>query len=77
MLAICLTVGLVFAGQAQTQEKDAQTRPWAVIAKRHVTAAKVYATADPDHPFAPLEEPVLHRAQDLHGSSKRLDLLMG
>ncbi len=70
MLGICLTVGLVIAGQAQTQEKDVKTRPWAVIAKRHVMAAKVYATADPDHPFAPLKEPVLHRAQDVQGSSK-------
>ena len=70
MLGICLTVGLVFAGQAQTQEKDAQARPWAVIAKRHLMAAKVYATADPDHPFAPVKEPVLHRIQGVHGSSK-------
>ena len=70
MLGICLTVGLVIAGRAQTQEKDVKARPWAVIAKRHVMAAKVYATADPDHPFAPLKEPVLHRAQDVHGSSR-------
>ena len=70
MFGICLTVGLVIAGQAQTQEKDVKTLPWAVITKRHAMAAKVYATADPDHPFAPLKEPVLHRAQDVHGSSK-------
>jgi hypothetical protein len=70
MLGTCLTVALVIAGQAQTQEKDVKTRPWAVIAKRHAMAAKVYATADPDHPFAPLKEPVLHRAQDVHGSSR-------
>ena len=57
MLGICLTVGLVIAGQAQTPEKDAKTRPWAVIAKRHAMAAKVYARDDPDHPFAPLKEP--------------------
>jgi hypothetical protein len=47
MLGICLSVGLVIAGQAQTQEKDAKTRPWAVIARRQAMAAKVYATADP------------------------------
>jgi hypothetical protein len=41
MLGICLTVGLVIAGQAQTQEKDVETHPWAVIAKRHTMAAKV------------------------------------
>jgi hypothetical protein len=70
MLGICLTVGLVIAGQAQAQEKDVQSRPWAVIAKRHAMAAKVYATDDPDHPFAPLNDPVLHRAQDVHGSSR-------
>jgi hypothetical protein len=70
MLGICLTVGLVIAGQAQTQEKDVKTRPWAVIAKRHAMAAKVYPTADPDHPFAPLKEPVLHRTQEVTGSSK-------
>jgi hypothetical protein len=70
MLGIYLTVGLVIAGQAQTQEKDVKTRPWAVITKRHAMAAKVHATADPDHPFAPLKEPVLHRAQDVHGSSR-------
>ena len=70
MLGICLTVGLVIAGQAQAQEKDVQSRPWAVIAKRHAMAAKVYATDDPDHPFAPLNNPVLHRAQDVHGSSR-------
>ncbi len=70
MLGICLTVGLVIAGQAQTPEKDVKTRPWAVIAKRHAMAAKVYATADPDHPFAPLKEPVLHRMQEVTGSSK-------
>jgi hypothetical protein len=70
MLGICLTVGLVIAGQAQTQEKDVTTRPWAVIVKRHVKAAKVYAMADPAHPFAPLMEPVLHRTQEVQGSSK-------
>jgi hypothetical protein len=70
MLAICLTVGLLIAGAAQTQEKDVKTRPWAVIAKRHAMAAKVYATNDPDHPFAPLKEPVLHRTQEVTGSSK-------
>ncbi len=70
MLGICLTVGLVIFGQAQAQEKDVKTRPWAVIAKRHVMAAKVYAMADPAHPFAALKEPVLHRAQEVQGSSK-------
>jgi hypothetical protein len=70
MLGICLTVGLVIAGQAQAPEKNVKTRPWAVIAKRHAMAAKVYATADPDHPFAPLKEPVLHRMQEVTGSSK-------
>jgi hypothetical protein len=70
MLGICLTVGLVIAGQAQTQEMDFKTRPWAVFAKRHAMAAKVYATADPAHPFAPLKEPVLHRTQEVTGSSK-------
>ena len=70
MLGICLTVGLVIAGQAQAQEKDVKTRPWAVIAKRHAMAAKVFATNDPDHPFAPLKEPVLHRMQEVQGSSK-------
>ena len=70
MLGICLTVGLVIAGQTQAQEKDVESRPWAVIAKRHAMAAKVYATDDPDHPFAPLNNPVLHRAQDVHGSSR-------
>ena len=70
MLGICLTVGLVIAGQAQTQEKDVKTRPWAVIAKRHAMAAKVYPTADPAHPFALLKEPVLHRSQEVQGSSK-------
>jgi hypothetical protein len=70
MLGICLTLGLVIVGQAQTPEQDVKTRPWAVIAKRHVMAANVYATADPAHPFAPLKEPVLHRVQGIHGSSK-------
>jgi hypothetical protein len=65
-----LTVGLVIAGQAQTQEKDVTTRPWAVIVKRHAMATKVYATADPAHPFAPLKKPVLHRMQEVQGSSK-------
>jgi hypothetical protein len=41
-----------------------------VIAKRHAMSAKVYPTADPAHPFAPLKEPVLHRAQEVTGSSK-------
>jgi hypothetical protein len=58
MLGICLSVGLVIAGQAQTQEKDAKTRPWAVIARRQAMAAKVYATADPAHPFAPKRQVV-------------------
>jgi hypothetical protein len=70
MLGICLTVGLVIAGQAPTQEKDVKTPSWAVIAKRHMLAVKVYATADPDHPFAPLKEPVLHRIQEVEGTSK-------
>jgi hypothetical protein len=70
MLGICLTVGLVISGQAQTQENDVKTRPWAVIAKRHAMAAKVYPTADPAHPFAMLKEPVLHRSQEVQGSSK-------
>jgi hypothetical protein len=70
MLGICFTLGLVIAGQAQTQEKDVNTRPWAVIARRHAMAAKVYATTDPAHPFAPLKEPVLHRTQEVTGSSK-------
>jgi hypothetical protein len=52
MLGICLTVGLVIAGQGQAQEKDVTTRPWAVIAKRHAMATKVYPTDDPTHPFA-------------------------
>jgi hypothetical protein len=70
MFGICLTVGLVLAGQAQTPEKDVQTRLWAVIAKRHAMSAKVYPTADPAHPFVRLKEPVLHRAQEVQGSSK-------
>ena len=70
MLGICLTIGLVIVGQSQTQEKDVKARPWAVIAKRHVMATKVYAIADPDHPFARLKEPVLHRIQEVEGSSK-------
>jgi hypothetical protein len=70
MLGICLTVGLIIAGQAPTQENDVKTRPWAVIAQRHAMMAKVYPTAEPDHPFAPLKEPVLHRAQEVTGSSK-------
>jgi hypothetical protein len=70
MLGIYLMVALVIVEQAQTQEKDIKARPWAVIAKRHVKAAKVYATADPAHPFAPLKEPVLHRTQEVQGSSK-------
>ncbi len=70
MLGICLTIGLVIAGEAQTPEKDVKTRPWAVIAKRHAMASKVYATADPAHPFVPLKEPVLHRTQEVQGSSK-------
>jgi hypothetical protein len=70
MLGICLTVGLVIAGQAPTQEKDAKAHAWAVIAKRHVRTAKVYPTADPDHPFAMLKEPVFHHAQDVEGSSR-------
>jgi hypothetical protein len=75
MLGICLTIGLVIAGQAQTQEKDFKTRPWAVIAKRHAMAAKVYPTADPAHPFAMLKEPVLHRSQEVQGSSKGSDFV--
>jgi hypothetical protein len=55
MLGICLTVALVISGQAQTQVNDVKTRPWAVIAKRHAMAAKVYPTADPAHPFAMLK----------------------
>jgi hypothetical protein len=70
MIGICLTVALVIVGQAQTQEKDVKTRPWAVIARRHAMAAKVYPTADPAHPFAVLKEPVLHRSQEVTGSSK-------
>jgi hypothetical protein len=70
MLGICLTIGLVIAGKAQTQEKDFKTRPWAVIAKRHAMAAKVYLTADPAHPYVMLKEPVLHRSQEVQGSSK-------
>ena len=70
MLGICLTVGLVIAGQAQAPEKNVKTRPWAVIAKRHAMATKVYPTDDPTHPFAMLKEPVLHRAQEVQGSSK-------
>ena len=70
MLGICLTVGLVTAGQAQTPEKDVKTPPWAVIAKRHAMAAKVYARDDPIHPFARLKEPVVHRAPDVPGSSR-------
>src|ERR1700729_1740362 len=70
MLGIYWMVALVIVEQAQTQEKDSKARPWAVIAKRHVKAAKVYATADPAHPFAPLKEPVLHRIQEVQGSSK-------
>ena len=70
MLGICLAVGLAIVGQAQTQEKDVKTRPWAVIAKRHVMGAKVYSLADPAHPFAPLKEPVLHRTQEVQGTSK-------
>jgi hypothetical protein len=70
MLGICLTVGLVIGGQAQTQDKDVKTRPWAIIAKRHAMAAKVYPTDDPAHPFVLLKEPVLHRAQDVHMSSR-------
>ena len=70
MLGIWLTVGLVTAGQAQTQEKDVNTRPWAVIARRHAMAAKVYPTADPAHPFAMLKDPVLHRSQEVQSSSK-------
>jgi hypothetical protein len=70
MLGIYLMVGLVIVEQAQTQEKDVKARPWAVIAKRHVKAAKVYAVADPAHPFARLKEPVLHRTQEVQGSSK-------
>ena len=41
-----------------------------MIAKRHAMAAKVYPTADPAHPFAPLKKPVLHRMQEVQGSSK-------
>ena len=70
MLGIYLMVALVIVEQAQTQEKDVKARPWAVIARRHVKAAKVYAMADPAHPFAPLKEPVLHRTQEVQGSSK-------
>jgi hypothetical protein len=70
MLGICLAVGLVIAGQAQTPEKDVKTHPWAVIARRHAMAARVYATDDPAHPFAPLKEPVLHRMQEVTGTSK-------
>jgi hypothetical protein len=65
-----LMVGLVIVEQAQTPEKDVKARPWAVIARRHVKAAKVYAVADPAHPFAPVKEPVLHRTQEVQGSSK-------
>jgi hypothetical protein len=68
-MILCLTVGLVIVGQAQTQGKDVKTHPWAVIAKRHVMAAKVYAITDPAHPFAPLKEPVLHRTQHVQGTS--------
>jgi hypothetical protein len=70
MCGICLMVGLVIAGQAQTPEKDVKTHPWAVIVKRHVKTARVYPTAEPDHPFAALKEPVLHHAQDVEGSSR-------
>ena len=70
MLGTCLTVALVFVGQAQTQQKDVKPRPWAVIAKRHVMAVKVYALDDPDHPFAAVKEPVLHRIQEVEGTSK-------
>lgn len=70
MLGICLTVGLVMAGQAQAQEKDVTTPAWAVIVKRHAMAAKVYATDDPAHPFALAEKPVLNRMQEVTGSSK-------
>jgi hypothetical protein len=70
MMGICLTVGLVIAGQAQTPEKDVKIRRWAAIVRQHAMAAKVYPTSDPAHPFARLEEPVLHRAQEVQGSSK-------
>lgn len=77
MLYICLTVGLVVAGQAQTQDKDVETRPWAVIARRHAMAAKVYPTADPSHPFAPLKGTGVASGPGSPGELEGLGLRMG
>jgi hypothetical protein len=66
MLGICVMVGLLIAGQAQTPEKDVKTRPWTVIAKQHATAAKVYPTAEPAHPFAMLPAMMAVSFREIH-----------
>jgi hypothetical protein len=68
-LTFLFAVGISIASQVEKAEQDAKTPAWAIIARRHAGACKVYPAADRAHPFELISEPVLHRAQEVQGSS--------
>lgn len=70
MLEILLAVGIALVGQTEPKEKDAKAAPWGMIAKRHAAATKVIVVDDPEHPLVLVKDPVLHRSQEVQGSSK-------
>ncbi len=70
MIEIILALTATIVTQAETQERDSNSPAWAIIARRHAAACKVYPTEAPDRPYSLLQDPVSHRAQDVQGSSK-------
>jgi len=63
-------LALVVVAQTDPPPKEANMPAWAIIARRHAAACMVYPKSDREHPFAMLPDPVLHRAQEVQGSSK-------
>ena len=63
---------LIVAVVAQAGEPDSQAKnpDWMIIARRHAATYIVFRVGDREHPLAMNPEPVLHRAQDVQGSSK-------
>jgi hypothetical protein len=70
MVCFLLPLCLVTASQAEPTESDTKHPAWMVVARQHAAECNVVLHADRSRPLTMIPDPVLHRAQEVQGSSK-------
>lgn len=70
MFPILCALSLVTVSQAEPSDPAAKTPAWMIIARRQAADCQVVLSSDREHQLTMIPEPVLHRSQEVQGSSK-------